>query len=274
MKRLTVRLSDETLAKLTKMAKKAKRTLSAQIAFLVDFSTDPASNGVILTPNGVTLTPPPQAPSNVQSLEVKQPLKDVEVQTSTSYGSSTTTRAPEDSGYTVPSWKTDPVTCLVISFKTLKGVPHEDRAWDKIHFARNAAPAKKLLDVCGDFKTADQCLVAISTELKNKGFPWSFETVLRQAHEWLAKERKQSNGTQYRQRLFDHLARQHAAPGLTQVGAAIPVGSVLDRLRDLSAVPDKSGRSNSTGSGSGNEKPVDGLRETPVEKSPDRKQPA
>lgn len=269
MKRLTLRISDEAAAKLAKLARKAKRTLSAQLEYLVDFSTELTPTGVKVTPHGVKVTPTgvkSERTSNGQSLDVKQPFLGVDVQTSTE---TSTTPSAGARAYEIPSWKEQPTTCLVLSFKTLKGIAHDDRGWDKIHFGRNTASAKKLLEVCGnDFKLADRCLVAISTELTTKGFPWSFETVLRQAHEWLARERKTTNGPSYRQRLFDQLAQQRSAPGFTQAGADLHGNAVLNRFRNLRTVQTETRAANGSGHRR-NDEGVGELREAVVEEAAD-----
>lgn len=93
----------------------------------------------------------------------------------------------EHKEYELPNPAVDPIKCLVLTFKTTKGFPFDDRAWDKANWGRSAAAAKNLLALCKDFESAESCLKDLGQEYDGKGLSWTFETVCRNAGEWLKK---------------------------------------------------------------------------------------
>lgn len=280
--RLELRVAKETKAQLKALAAASATSMAAFIEdhvrrlYVQSFSTVKVKSAVHDAVQNAVQTPYKRKKlyeiNTGVDVDVKQPLLKTLSLPLTPVVSSSVSSTPSPEAkpdYPLPTPKTDPIACLVISYKTLKGVDHDDRSWDKIHFARNTASAKKLLEVCGDFKTADKCLVDISTEFNEKGFPWSFETILRQAHEWLAKQRKPTNGPNSRQRLFDYLAKRSSTFETGNSGANASTGSVLDRFRNLSNLQPPS-EANRAGSGNANEGPVVRVREGAVEAATDR----
>lgn len=89
--------------------------------------------------------------------------------------------------YPMPDPKANPKACLVLSFKTRKGVPFDDRAWDRLNFARCMVAAGTLLGLCKDLQSAESCLNDMSADYDAKGLSWTLETVARNAPEWLKK---------------------------------------------------------------------------------------
>ncbi len=89
--------------------------------------------------------------------------------------------------YPIPDPKTEPKKCLVLSYKSRKGVPYDNRDWDKTNFARAMAAASGLLSLCKDFASAEECLNDLSVEYETKELSWTLETVARNAADWLKK---------------------------------------------------------------------------------------
>jgi hypothetical protein len=145
------------------------------------------------------------------------------------------------SEYKIPDPKTRPVDCLVLSYKTLKEVEFDDRAWDKVHWARAAKAAKLLLEICGSLRSADTCMVEVSGKLREKGLDWTLETITRFAHDWLKQKRGGSGGNASRQRFFDAVTRQKSAGEAETLRKAGSNGSILDRFRNMPGVRDQVG---------------------------------
>jgi hypothetical protein len=138
--------------------------------------------------------------------------------------------------YRIPDWRKDPMGALVISYKTLKGIPHEDRLWDADHYPRCKRRAKSLLRIfAGDFKKADQCMESIAQNFDNEGISWSLETIVKHAHEWKMKQ-EGNHGISYRKRLFEHFAKQRAEEQSSGDREETTAGQVLDEFRNLKSL--------------------------------------
>jgi len=96
---------------------------------------------------------------------------------------------PEQSAkpYQIPDKTKDPSGHLVIAYKLFKQIDREDRSWDKVHFARTKKSTKALIDVCGGYQPAFDCIADIASQMDGKGLDWTIETVLKHAHEWKRK---------------------------------------------------------------------------------------
>lgn len=110
--------------------------------------------------------------------------------------------------YKIPDPKVEPLKCLVLAYKVTKGVSYDDRTWDSVHWARTARSAKALLEICGNVRNADSCLVDIAKRFEDANLNWTLETVVKQAHEWLSKKRGATNGNTYRARFFKALSER------------------------------------------------------------------
>lgn len=114
--------------------------------------------------------------------------------------------------YRIPEPKTDPAGSLTMYFKVvLKGVEFDDRVWDRTHWARVKRAATQLMQICGDFKTAKQCVDELGQDFNRRELTWTLETVLKYAHEWKRKRGGRDVELKGRQRFFDELAKQRAS---------------------------------------------------------------
>lgn len=95
--------------------------------------------------------------------------------------------SPSGVPYPLPDPKTEPKKCLVLSYKSRKGVAYDSREWDKANFARAMAAAGTLLALCKDLASAESCLNDMSAEYDAKSLSWTLETVARNAPDWLKK---------------------------------------------------------------------------------------
>lgn len=109
-----------------------------------------------------------------------------------------------DSEYRIPDPKVNPVACLTLAYKVTKQIPYDLRSWDKVHWARSSKASKQLLDICGDIRVADACLVELARDWDASGISWTLETVVKHAHDWISKRGKQ-NGNVHRDRFFKAL---------------------------------------------------------------------
>lgn len=132
--------------------------------------------------------------------------------------------------YKLPNPETNPVDCLVLSYKTLKGIQYDDRDWDKVHWGRCKKAAKLLIELCKDLRSADKCLMEISEKFEAQSLSWTLETVLRHVHEWQTlnqKKEDKNNGLSPRTRLFADLAKSrtestNSIAGTEATGTPIP----------------------------------------------------
>lgn len=132
------------------------------------------------------------------------------------------------SEYKIPDSKTEPLKCLVISYKMLMGAEYDDRAWDSIHFSRAGKSAKVLLEICGSLRVADSCMVEVAQKFEEAGLPWTLETIVRHAHEWVNKKRGGlgADVNARRARFFKAAAERRGS------GDLIPVDQVSETLPD------------------------------------------
>lgn len=96
--------------------------------------------------------------------------------------------APAGVPYPLPDPKTEPKKCLVLSYKCRKGVPYDNRDWDKLNFSRCMKAAGILLGLCGDLAVAQTCLDDLALEYDSKELSWTLETVARNVGDWLKKK--------------------------------------------------------------------------------------
>src|SRR5690349_13247912 len=128
----------------------------------------------------------------------------------------------------LPDPEKRPDICLVLAYKTLKGVPWNDENWNRIHFGRCLKSAKRLLEVCGSLRAADTCVVEISARFEKHGLSWTLETILKHAHEWVARKKGpySANANPYRAGFFRALIEQgrtRQSPGLLPASEALPL---------------------------------------------------
>lgn len=68
---------------------------------------------------------------------------------------------------------------IVLGWKILSGIPVEDKAWDKVHFARCSRSAKALIDLFGNHSEALNCMEFVFKELTAKSLTCTIETVVK-----------------------------------------------------------------------------------------------
>jgi hypothetical protein len=107
--------------------------------------------------------------------------------------------------YRVPDPETQPIQCLVLAYKTTKGIEYDNREWDKIHFRRSTKAAKELFDICSNLRDADKCLLELATKFNDSDCTWTLETIVKHAHEWVSKQNGGHHGQQRRARFFKAL---------------------------------------------------------------------
>lgn len=79
---------------------------------------------------------------------------------------------------------------IVLAYKVKSGHEFEDKAWDKLNFARCAKSAKKLFDYFGNRRDAVKCIDDVSTDFEKKGLSWTLETVCKWASDYKIKKEK------------------------------------------------------------------------------------
>lgn len=83
-----------------------------------------------------------------------------------------------------------PVQMVVLGFKHRMGIPEDDKAWDRVYFARFCSPAKGLLTLFGnDPGKCLDCIDAVVDAHERKRLSWTPETILKHAGEWRAHGR-------------------------------------------------------------------------------------
>jgi hypothetical protein len=133
--------------------------------------------------------------------------------------------------YTLPDPKTNPTACLVVSYKTRKGVAYDHRGWDNANWGRCASAAKCLLSLCGDLQTAEKCMTDLSEGFDAKGLTWTFETLTKHAPDWLKKNGRTNANTSragLRNAIAEQQTKRNSENGLEQVSS----GEILSSLRD------------------------------------------
>lgn len=134
--------------------------------------------------------------------------------------------------YRLPDPKAEPAKCLVVTYKTLLGVPFNDRVWDRKLYGRNMAAATSLLHFCVDLETAEECMKQISSELESAGKNWTLETVVNLAPQWLKKNgRTDANASRagLRSAIAKRRSENAGGGGLVQISEGSPPQPLRDR---------------------------------------------
>lgn len=133
--------------------------------------------------------------------------------------------------YPIPDPKTEPQKCLVLSYKSRKGIAYNNRDWDKGNFGRCMAAAGTLLALCRDLSSAETCLNDLAVEYESKSLSWTLETVARNASEWLQKNgRTDANASRAGLRMA---IAQRKSEGRDQTNLVkIPERTTSDAIRD------------------------------------------
>ncbi len=73
---------------------------------------------------------------------------------------------------------------IVTCYKMVSGYPKDDKAWDKLNFARCSKSAKQLLEFMGNWKDAADCIEDVYEKFTAKGLTVTIETAVKHASEW------------------------------------------------------------------------------------------
>lgn len=143
--------------------------------------------------------------------------------------------------YKLPNPETQPAACLVLSYKTLKGVEYDNRAWDKTNWGRCMRSASNILESLKTLKNADRCLLEISKKMEDSNLTWTLETIERHAHEWAIKNlgRENANGLSARARFFADLAKSRTEGTGDAGGEGTPGEAISAMLRSHADSPAK-----------------------------------
>lgn len=157
----------------------------------------------------------------------------------------------------------DDIGKLVYSYKTLKGIPHDNALWNKLNYGRCAKSAKYLLDICADLRTADACLLDLAGKFDDQEYSWTFETIVRHAFDWITKKKGPTDAkTRARQGLFDAIAKQRSAELGSGGGGNHAAGTLPDASGNLHAIPGPTQENNHPGRGSQHERLLEPVLET------------
>lgn len=83
-----------------------------------------------------------------------------------------------------------PLQIVVNAYKVKTGHDINDKAWDKLNFARFGKPAKQLLEYFGNWRDAVQCMDEVSSDFKRKNLSFTLETCCKWAADWKIKREK------------------------------------------------------------------------------------
>lgn len=208
-------------------------------------------------------TPNPSGSSDVQGLQ-DLPIPDIALSRSL---------APEmpveRREYRIPEPKDDPTAALVMYYKAVKkGIPYDDRDWDKTHWARSAKAASAVLKTCGSYEAARACVDHVSESMGEKS--WTLETIVRWAHEWKAKQGGKDYGTTNSARFFGAVAKQRTASKFTELRAVSTSGQILDGIRDHQRLSYPAGETGRGAAGGPDGDAVAGVPENAMEAEADR----
>lgn len=175
--------------------------------------------------------------------------------------------------YRIPEPKEDPTGAIVMYYKAVKkGIPYDDRSWDKQHWPRSAKAASDVLKICGSYEAARACVDHVVDDMVRAGRTWTLETVLRWAHEWKSKQGGKDYGATNSARFFGAVAKQRSEAQFENLRKLSSPGEVLDSLRDMPKLPHQTGEGHNGTAGKPDGGAVAGVRETALEATPDRGQ--
>ena len=135
--------------------------------------------------------------------------------------------------YEIPDPEKEPIKALVLIYKLEKGFEFDDKVWDKIHFGRCMRSAKDLISVCGDYQKSKTCLQKLGEQFSNSDLSWTFETIVKHSHDFMAKNGVNRNGNvnKNRTRFHNALALKRST-GQNQIqGGIVTAGEIVNSLR-------------------------------------------
>lgn len=132
--------------------------------------------------------------------------------------------------YSLPDPRLRPDSFLTIVYKTLKCIEFDDRAWDKMYFARcNKRTAALLENLEGDVQMACRCLQELKDQFEGENLSWTIETILQYSFEWKAQNQRKTD-KECLKRLLGSYSESIGSPGLARLNPD-------DVLKKLMATP-------------------------------------
>lgn len=180
-----------------------------------------------------------------------------------------TPHTPLEKPYVKPDRETNPVGFLVYAYKVKKGVPKEDRQWDKVQWRRCSKSATQLLATfAGDVVAAVNCIDELGDQFGEKELSWTLETVLKHAHDWKLKQTEADDDSTGSERSFDDFTHGRPESGRSQNRGLVAAGKILTGIRNMPPIRSAAGSSERIPR-TGDDGSVDGMAENFVETKPD-----
>lgn len=141
---------------------------------------------------------------------------------------------PDSKAYPLPDPRIRPDSFLTIVYKTMKCIEFDDRAWDKIYFARCNKRMTQLLETFdGDVQVAVRCMQELKDRFENEmAVDWTIETVLKYSFEWKAEHARKTD-RECMKRLLGSYGELIGTNGL----ARMDPGEVLKKMLALPPAP-------------------------------------
>lgn len=99
-----------------------------------------------------------------------------------------------DKPYLLPDPRVRPASFLTIVYKTMKSIEFDDRAWDKLYFARCNKRTTELLEILqGNVEVAVRCMQDLKERFENDNLSWTIETIVQYSFEWKAEHSKKTD---------------------------------------------------------------------------------
>lgn len=97
--------------------------------------------------------------------------------------------------YPLPDPRVRPDSFLTIIYKTMKRIEFDDRAWDKIYFARSNKRMAELLEILDDdVQVAVRCIQELKDRFESEmGVDWTIETVIKYSFEWKSENQRKTD---------------------------------------------------------------------------------
>lgn len=138
--------------------------------------------------------------------------------------------------YPLPDPRVRPDSFLTIAYKTMKKIEFDDRAWDKIYFARSNKRMMELLEILdGDVLVAVKCLTDLKEKFENEmQVDWTIETVIKYSFEWKAENQRKSDRDCMKRLLGEYMKEE-------RIGALKrpDVMGLLEKIKTLPPPPDE-----------------------------------
>jgi hypothetical protein len=84
---------------------------------------------------------------------------------------------------------------VVLIYKGAKGIPEEDKAWDRVNFPRYTKSAKLLLEIFNNnIGEIIACICELGEKFDRSDLTWTLETIVKHASEFKLKQGVKDNG--------------------------------------------------------------------------------